>query len=133
MTKDEIRQWLDSIGQDRHWLAEQCASQKSTVDSWFSTKGFPPWALKIIEHLMEKHGAQSLPGADEMPLSLNDLTAFEQARIKTGHATIADWMVAALRAEAAEARSQEPQLRAGKEPTPCDVGKSTTNQEAEED
>jgi hypothetical protein len=51
MTKEQIQKWLDSLHQDREWLAAQTGTQKCTVDSWFSKRGFPGPALKQIERL----------------------------------------------------------------------------------
>ncbi len=54
MTKEQIAKWLEDLRQDREWLAEQCGTKKSTVDSWFSSRGFPPWAITQIERLVRE-------------------------------------------------------------------------------
>lgn len=63
LTKENIRAWLESIGKDRAWLAEQCGTEKGTVDSWFSKRGFPDTALATIRLLMRQHnrGAEGSP------------------------------------------------------------------------
>lgn len=52
MTKEEIRDWLYSVGEDRHWLAEQIGCTYGTLSQWFC-KGFPMWAVKSIRLLAE--------------------------------------------------------------------------------
>lgn len=53
-TKEEIKEWLKSIGKDRDWLAEQCFVKRSAVNSWLSTdRGIPPAKLALIKNLMD--------------------------------------------------------------------------------
>lgn len=54
LSKDGISKWLADLHLDRDWLAAQCGASKRTVDSWFSSRGFPPWALMQIERLMRE-------------------------------------------------------------------------------
>lgn len=105
--KEEIKRWLEHIGKDRYWLADQCAAKKSTMDNWFSRKDFPEWALVIIDNLMRTYGAPSIPEYKEKVFSLADIVAFEQARQKVGYDSITDFMREALRQAADRIRGEE--------------------------
>jgi hypothetical protein len=53
MNADEIKDWLDSIGKDRHWLAEKCGVKKNTVDGWLSNgRPISGPALLVLKELM---------------------------------------------------------------------------------
>lgn len=86
MNKDELREWLDTIGQDRFWLAEKCGVAKSTVDSWFSTREIPDPALKIIEHL-RREGAAWNDDPNSIKLTIAEFERIDRARQKAGYAT----------------------------------------------
>lgn len=77
MTREEIRDWLDLIGKNRDWLAEKCGATKYTVNTWFSTRGFPKPALKMIERLMKEEG----PNADlsQIHFTLEEYKRIEEA------------------------------------------------------
>ena len=61
MTKEEIRDWLYSVGEDRHWLAEQIGCTYGTLSQWFC-KGFPEWAVKSIRLIAEAKSGQDRQG-----------------------------------------------------------------------
>lgn len=84
MDKNEIAEWLDAIGKDRDWLASQCGTKKRTIDSWFSTRGFPPWAAKMIENLQRSTAPQST-GNFKVSFSAEEFERIEEARLVTGH------------------------------------------------
>lgn len=50
--KDQIKNWLKDINQDRYWLAEKCGVAKVSVDGWFSRNKFPAKSMLIIKNLM---------------------------------------------------------------------------------
>src|SRR5687767_11235135 len=54
ITPDVVKQWLAKHeDRDRYWLAEQCETEKRTVDNWLSSpRGLPSKAALIIERLM---------------------------------------------------------------------------------
>lgn len=89
MTNEEIRDWLDATGHDRFWLAQQLSSTKGTVDQWFSKRGFPDYAIKIIEHLKKEIGPE-LEEDDDVPnisFTLREFELIEQARNFAGYLT----------------------------------------------
>ena len=58
ITKDTVQAWLDSIGKDRHWLAEQIGSTYLTINQYMS-KGFPKWAKQQLDRLMNPPQAKA--------------------------------------------------------------------------
>lgn len=55
LTKDDVKVWLKTTGQDREWLAEKCYVTKPTVNGWFRSAGIiPPAKLALIQRLMEE-------------------------------------------------------------------------------
>jgi len=78
MTKDEITEWLRQIGKDREWLAKQTGAKKRTVDSWFSFRGFPPWAIKAIDRL--RHEQPAATGTLILPFTVEQFEVIEEAR-----------------------------------------------------
>lgn len=122
MNKQEVKEWLDQIGKDRFWLAEQLSCSKGTVDNWLSRKPFPGWAVKIIENLMRASGTIEFPEADQIEFSLGDIIALDEARQKVGYATLKDFMRDTLRAKAKElmtSQGRKPLVspRAAEDPT----------------
>lgn len=78
-TKEEIKKWLKSIGQDRFWLAQQCGVEKGTVDMWLSTnRNISSKAVIKIQQLMTESQHTNTPSAS---LSVPIPPEFE-ARIK---------------------------------------------------
>lgn len=58
-SKEEIKNWLKSLGKDREWLAEQCKTGKRAVDKWFEKNGtMPAKAILIIQRLMSGEGQE---------------------------------------------------------------------------
>lgn len=54
-TKEDVKTWLKTTGQDREWLAEKCYVTKPTVNGWFRSTGIiPPAKLALIQRLMEE-------------------------------------------------------------------------------
>lgn len=87
MTTDEIRDWLDSTGRDRFWLAEQIGSTKGTVDQWFSKRGFPEYAVKIIERLQSDAGTTTDPDVALVTFTLAEFEEIDRARRLAGYLT----------------------------------------------
>lgn len=55
-TKGDVKHWLKSIGKNRHWLAEQCGTEKGTVNNWLSPSGpFPATAMLKLQALMSQY------------------------------------------------------------------------------
>lgn len=84
MTKDHIRRWLSEIGKDRVWLAEQCGTTKSTVDGWFSTRGFPKPALVALERLM-RQTQLAAQGKITSSFTTDEFELIEAARARIGN------------------------------------------------
>jgi len=87
--KAEISQWLSSIGKDRVWFAAQCGVEKSTADSWFSKRGFPEWALRSIERLMNP--ASDLSAGLEVTFTASEMDEIDEAKGKVGCPTRRDF------------------------------------------
>lgn len=83
MTKDQIADWLDKQGKDREWLGQQCGATKFTVDSWFSKRGFPKPALKIITGLM-RESTVAPDGRIVATFTTDEFELIETAREKVG-------------------------------------------------
>lgn len=83
-TKQQIAAWLGKIGRDRHWLAEQCGASKPTVDGWFSKKGFPRPALRIISALMAGEVAMD-DDLSSVTFSLEEFGQIDAARKLAGY------------------------------------------------
>ena len=77
-TPTEIRAWLERIQRDRQWLGDTVGATKLTVHSWFSTKGFPVWALKSIQRLMEDQNLG--PSLSEVTFTAGEFESIEKAR-----------------------------------------------------
>lgn len=45
-----LKEWLDGLGKDRHWLAGELGISKRTLDNWFSAE-FPLYAIKHIQRI----------------------------------------------------------------------------------
>jgi hypothetical protein len=86
ITKDDISNWLEKIDKDRFWLAEKCGATKFTVDSWFSTRGFPKSALVIIESLM-RESTLSPQGRIVASFTTDEFERIESAREVVGSPT----------------------------------------------
>lgn len=85
MTKENIRDWLDTIGQDRFWLASQLGSTKGTLDQWFS-RGFPEWAEKAIKRIAaQQSSADSDPNSVQFTIA--EFEMIDRARRKVGYET----------------------------------------------
>lgn len=54
MKFEQVRNWLDTNGKDRHWLAKQLGTSKSTVDGWFAGRPIAGPAEILLKHLMAK-------------------------------------------------------------------------------
>ena len=105
MNKEDIANWLASIGKDRAWLGLQLGHEKSTVDSWFSKRGFPAPALKSIERLMN-------PTVDktaglEVSFTASEWAEIEAAMKATGYTRRADFYQDAIIEKATEILAQE--------------------------
>lgn len=85
MNKEQIRDWLDSVGHDRFWLAEQIGTTKGTVDQWFS-KGFPEWAVKSITRLVSTNEERD-DDPNAVKLTLREFEMIDRARRKAGYQT----------------------------------------------
>jgi hypothetical protein len=85
MKQEQIDAWLEEIGRDRAWLANQLGVSLGTVYNWFS-KGFSKQAIKGIENLMK-------PASDglEVTFSAREFDLIEKARAISGHATRAHY------------------------------------------
>lgn len=83
LSNSEIRDWLESLGKDRVWLAAQCGTTKHTVDSWFSKRGFPKPALVIIEKLMRESSGSHV-GPVTASFTISEFEEIEAARARTG-------------------------------------------------
>lgn len=81
MDKKALTTWLANLGKDRTWLAEQIGSVKGTVDQWFS-KGFPEWAEKSIERLMNPPGTET--AGLEVTFTARQFERIEEARALVG-------------------------------------------------
>lgn len=56
LTKEDVKNWLKSIGKDRDWLAGECGTEKGTVNNWLSPSGpFPANAILKIHSLMSRY------------------------------------------------------------------------------
>lgn len=82
-TSDEIRDWLDRINRDRFWYAEQVGATKGTVDSWFSTRGFPKWALLHTAKLMREASPAGELG--KLNFTTTEFDSIEKARHRAGY------------------------------------------------
>lgn len=93
MDKDKIKGWLTTESKDRQWLADQLGCSKGTVDQWFS-RGFPDWALKSIERLMNPAGSNT--GGIEVAFTASEFERIEEARKLLGLATRKDYYQTAI-------------------------------------
>lgn len=107
MTRDEIAAWLTVIGKDRHWLAEKCGSTKHTVDSWFSTRGFPKPARVIIERLMRDTGHGITADLSRVQFTVAEWEHIERAREKAGYVQRQDFYRDAIVEKADRIRTAE--------------------------
>lgn len=64
MKADEIKQYLEALGYDRQWLAEQIGVKKSTVDGWLS-------ARRPISSAAQKSLSNLFIGKRQMDLTLS--------------------------------------------------------------
>lgn len=76
-SKEDAKNWLADIKQDRSWLAKECGTKEGTVNNWLSPSGpFPASAVLKIQKLMEKYpspGAASESDSEhEVVLQFND-------------------------------------------------------------
>lgn len=80
LSKEEIKNWLKEVGQNRFWLAEQCLVDKKTVDDWFTSRGkVPSKALLKIQSLMSESKAPESPQtANNEEITLNVIFRGEQ-------------------------------------------------------
>lgn len=95
LEKEHIQFWLESLHEgDRSWLATALgSSSKSTVDQYFSTRGFSDTAIAGIKNLMrldhlEAQASLSTPAADEtamIPMTTGQFERVEQARSLVGN------------------------------------------------
>lgn len=83
--KHEIAAWLQAIGKDRSWLAEKCGATKYTVDSWFSTRGFPKPALVIIDRLIKETGHGINADLSRVQFTVEEWEHLERARERAGY------------------------------------------------
>lgn len=107
LTRDEIAAWLTVIGKDRFWLAEKCGSTKHTVDSWFSTRGFPRPALVIIERLMRDTGHGITADLSRIQFTIAEWEHIERAREKAGYIQRQDFFRDAIVEKADRIRQAE--------------------------
>lgn len=115
MDKKEIKDWLSRMGKDRAWLAEQIGCTIGTLNQWFSKMGFPEWALKSIQRLMNpEKGTAGL----EVTFTSAEFERIERARELSGHSTRAEYYQTAIteytdKILADEAKSQAPTVIQG--------------------
>lgn len=83
MDKDIVAKWLKDHSKDRDWLAKQLGATKRTIDSWFSTRGFPPWAITNLERLM-RESATTPDGRILATFTTDEFELIEAARHEVG-------------------------------------------------
>lgn len=105
--KHEIAAWLHSIGKDRAWLAQKCGATKHTVDSWFSTRGFPKPALVIIDRLIKETGHGVNADLSRVQLTVAEWEHVEQARERAGYVKRKDFYRDAILEKADRIRQAE--------------------------
>ena len=60
-TKDQIKEWLTSIGEDREWLGQKLSVTKRAVDNWLSSKKeIPKLKLETIALLMKQESTSDI-------------------------------------------------------------------------
>jgi len=103
ITQDSIKQWLgDHPERDRHWLAEQCDSDKRTVDNWLSSpRGVPAKAIIIIGNLMradleaEKAKLPAPPMNLTLEVNTEQFDRYSRAALKEGK-IITEWILSVI-------------------------------------
>ena len=60
-TKDQIKEWLTAIGEDREWLGQKLSVTKRAVDNWLSSKKeIPKLKLETIALLMKQESTSDI-------------------------------------------------------------------------
>lgn len=93
MDKEEIKDWLAKIGKDRIWLADQIGCTPGTLNQWFSKLGFPEWAMKSIQRLMNPTGSTT---ALEVSFTASEFERIEAARKLLGLPSRKDYYETAI-------------------------------------
>jgi len=94
MDKEEIKDWLSKTGKDRTWLADQIGCTPGTLNQWFSKLGFPEWACKSLQRLMNPTGGSST--ALEVSFTASEFERIEAARKLLGLPSRKDYYETAI-------------------------------------
>lgn len=94
MDKEEIKDWLSKTGKDRTWLADQIGCTPGTLNQWFSKLGFPEWAIKSLQRLMNPTGGSST--ALEVSFTASEFERIEAARKLLGLPSRKDYYETAI-------------------------------------
>lgn len=107
--KDEIKNWLAVIGQNRKWLAERCGVSKSTVNNWLSTSiNISPRKLALIQKLMDETRAATKlrtapPAYVTLEMTLDEEYRWQHAALtQRPPQTLRDWAYDSLNRAAAD-------------------------------
>ena len=103
-SKEDIKEWLKTIGRDRQWLAAQCGNiSKRTVDNWLSSpKEIPLATLALIGRLIEDDrlaGIERRKERDEpqsqifsVEVDLATFRDYSRAALEA-HFTVEEWVI----------------------------------------
>lgn len=99
--KSKVKQWLDDFRHSREWLADQCDSNKRTVDNWLSSpRPIPRHATNMINTLMAQDYDKmkaNVPPAQNIVLevSRDQFNAYNRAANSKGQ-LIYEWVNSVL-------------------------------------
>ncbi len=94
LTAQSLKDWLDTIEKDRHWLADELGVSKRTVDNWFTENKFPLFAEK---HIARIRAAERSP---KIRFSEDEWELIERARALSGYDSRDEFFTSVLTAHA---------------------------------
>jgi hypothetical protein len=90
ITPDWVTNWLETIGENRQWLAAQMGGvSKRTIDTWYYQGKIPLIAQTLIRKIAEDHAVGRLR------FSTDEWAKIQEAMFATGYKTIHDFITGA--------------------------------------
>lgn len=115
MDAQEIKDWLDEIGEDRQWLADETSTAMGTVNGWLSSgRKIPGPTVKLIHLLMERTRGKA---PEITGLTADFVYRMDRARQRLGFESMEEFVNQAIEAaiEATESRDSTSESTAEEE------------------
>lgn len=113
ITPDVVDRFVESLGKDRQWLADEVGCSRGTLNNWFSAKQFPLWAQKSISRLIAEH-ERGRAVDDSVPhFSLPEWQKIQAATNASGAASVQEFVKEALLAASERILQEESRMLGG--------------------